>query len=236
MAATTTRRKARESPVQGGPLVVVDPTAKPEKTSYAQLLREAEQRGVDVAELHEGGDFVEIDHAASDHWADAIAFAGVDETQAKAVTVASGRELPYTCIPTGRDDYFARDLGVAPDDGLDALDDYSEYYVDLVEVNGVTIPDGGQIMLLYPSANRDEDIFEDPHAFNIQRANNEHIAFGFGPHVCIGLALARLEMKHFLGEFAARVGRVELTQPTTWVKNNFLGGPKSMRVKCAFIT
>jgi diacylglycerol kinase family enzyme len=138
MTATTTRRKARESPVQGGPLVVVDPTAKAEKTTYAQLLREAEQRGVDVAELHEDGDFEEIDRAASDHWADAIAFAGVDETQAKAVTVASGRELPYTCIPTGRDDYFARDLGVAPDDALDALDDYSEYYVDLAEVNGVT--------------------------------------------------------------------------------------------------
>jgi diacylglycerol kinase family enzyme len=138
MTATTTRRKARESPVQGGPLVVVDPTAKAEKTTYAQLLRETEQRGVDVAELHEDGDFEEIDRAASDHWADAIAFAGVDETQAKAVTVASGRELPYTCIPTGRDDYFARDLGVAPDDALDALDDYSEYYVDLAEVNGVT--------------------------------------------------------------------------------------------------
>jgi cytochrome P450 len=108
--------------------------------------------------------------------------------------------------------------------------------VDDYELRGKKIEAGQSVMMIYPSANRDEDIFEDPHAFNIQRANNEHIAFGFGPHVCIGLALARLEMKHFLGEFAARVGRVELTQPTTWVKNNFLGGPKSMRVKCAFIT
>jgi cytochrome P450 len=107
--------------------------------------------------------------------------------------------------------------------------------VDDYELRGEKIVAGQSVMMIYPSANRDEEIFEDPQAFNIQRANNEHIAFGFGPHVCIGLALARLEMKHFLGEFAARVGRVELTQPMTWVKNNFLGGPKSMRLKCAFV-
>ena len=62
----TATRKAHESPVQGGPLVVVDPTARAGKTNYAQLLREAEQRGVDVAELHEDGDFE--DHACSEAW------------------------------------------------------------------------------------------------------------------------------------------------------------------------
>jgi cytochrome P450 len=108
--------------------------------------------------------------------------------------------------------------------------------VDDYELRGRRIEAGQSVMMIYPSANRDEEIFEDPQVFNIERANNEHIAFGFGPHVCMGLALARLEMKHFLGEFAARVERVELTRPTTWVKNNFLGGPKSMRVKCAFVT
>jgi cytochrome P450 len=107
--------------------------------------------------------------------------------------------------------------------------------VDDCEIRGKKIEAGQSVMMIYPSANRDEDIFEDPQAFNIQRVNNEHIAFGFGPHVCIGLALARLEMKHFLAEFASRIGRVELTQPATCVKNNFLGGPKSMRVKCAFV-
>jgi diacylglycerol kinase family enzyme len=138
MAADTTTTNARESPVRRGPLVVVDPSARARKTTYVQLLREVEQRGFDVAELPSDGDFQDIDRAASDHHADAIAFAGVDETQAKAVTVASGRDLPYTCLPTGHDDCFARDLGVAPDHALDALEDYSEYYVDLAEVNGVT--------------------------------------------------------------------------------------------------
>jgi cytochrome P450 len=104
------------------------------------------------------------------------------------------------------------------------------------ELRGKQIKAGQSVMMIYPSANRDEEVFENSQAFDVQRANNGHVAFGFGPHVCIGLALARLEMKHFLGEFAARIGRVELTQPTTWVKNNFLGGPKSMRVRCAVVT
>ena len=103
------------------------------------------------------------------------------------------------------------------------------------ELRGRQIRAGQSVMMIYPSANRDEEVFEDPQAFNIERANSEHIAFGFGPHVCIGLALARLEMKHFLKEFVTRIRHVELTEPTTWVKNNFLGGPKRMNVKCAFV-
>ena len=66
------------------------------------------------------------------------------------------------------------------------------------------------------------------------RGNNEHIAFGFDPHVCIGLALARLEMKHFIREFVGCVERVELAEPATWINNNFLGGPKDMKIRCAF--
>jgi len=102
------------------------------------------------------------------------------------------------------------------------------------ELRGRKIKAGQSLMMIYPSANRDEEVFEDSQAFNIKRANNEHIAFGFGPHVCIGLALARLEMKHFLKEFAARIWQIELAQPATWVKNNFLGGPKSMKIRCTF--
>jgi cytochrome P450 len=102
------------------------------------------------------------------------------------------------------------------------------------ELRGKQIKAGQSVMMLYPSANRDEEVFEASQEFNIQRSNKSHIAFGFGPHVCIGLALARLEMKHFLKEFTARISKVELTKPTTWVKNNFLGGPKSMGIKCSF--
>jgi cytochrome P450 len=102
------------------------------------------------------------------------------------------------------------------------------------ELRGKWIEAGQSVMMIYPSANRDEEVFEHPQEFNIERTNNQHIAFGFGPHVCIGLALARLEMRHVLKEFSNRIKNVELTEPTTWVKNNFLGGPKRMKMRCAF--
>jgi cytochrome P450 len=103
------------------------------------------------------------------------------------------------------------------------------------ELRGKWIKAGQSVMMIYPSANLDEEVFEHPQEFNIERTNNAHIAFGFGPHVCISLALARLEMTHFLKEFSNRIKNVEQTEPTTWVKNNFLGGPKRMKVKCAFV-
>ena len=54
---------------------------------------------------------------------------------------------------------------------------------------------GDRIVLLYPSANRDEAVFVDPFRFDITRNPNPHLAFGFGPHVCIGQSLARLELE-----------------------------------------
>ena len=50
-------------------------------------------------------------------------------------------------------------------------------------------------MLFYPSANRDEDVFDDPHRFDIRRSPNPHLAFGFGTHFCLGASLARLELR-----------------------------------------
>ena len=102
------------------------------------------------------------------------------------------------------------------------------------ELRGKRIEAGQSVMMIYPAANRDEEVFEHPQEFFIERTNNEHIAFGFGPHVCIRPALVQLEMRHFLKEFSNGIGNVELTEPTTWVKNNFLGGPKRMKLKCVF--
>jgi diacylglycerol kinase family enzyme len=106
-----------------------------------ELCRQAQSRGWRVVELGAGDDYPEIDSAAVEHGADLVAFAGTDRSQSKATVVAAGRELPYVCIPAGRDDLFARDLGIDPDDGFGALvamGNYCEYCVDLAEVNGVT--------------------------------------------------------------------------------------------------
>jgi cytochrome P450 family 142 subfamily A polypeptide 1 len=64
-----------------------------------------------------------------------------------------------------------------------------------VELRGQTIREGQKLLLLYPSANRDAAQFPDPMTFDIERTPNDHVAFGFGPHFCLGAALARLELK-----------------------------------------
>jgi diacylglycerol kinase family enzyme len=105
-----------------------------------ELCREAERRGWTLVRLRAGDDYPEIDGAADELHADVVAFAGADRAQSKAASVASGRELPFACVPAGLNSVFAREVGVDPSDGVRALaglDDYCEYSVDLAEVNGV---------------------------------------------------------------------------------------------------
>ena len=76
-----------------------------------------------------------------------------------------------------------------------------------VEVHGVTIPAGEQVALYFASANRDEDVFEDPFEFRVDRKPNPHLAFGFGEHFCMGAHLARVEIEvvyeHLLDRLAS---------------------------------
>ncbi|MDX3852714.1 cytochrome P450 [Streptomyces sp. AK02-01A] len=65
------------------------------------------------------------------------------------------------------------------------------------ELRGVTIRKGDALLLSYPSANRDEDLFEDPFLFAVARTPNRHLAFGFGVHYCLGAALAKMKTNAF---------------------------------------
>jgi cytochrome P450 family 142 subfamily A polypeptide 1 len=82
-----------------------------------------------------------------------------------------------------------------------------------VEVRGVTIPEGSQVLMCYISANRDEDVFHEPFRFDVTRDPNPHIAFGWGPHLCLGAALARLEIRTILTELLSRVTDLRLAEP-----------------------
>ncbi|MEO8548617.1 MAG: cytochrome P450, partial [Kofleriaceae bacterium] len=69
-----------------------------------------------------------------------------------------------------------------------------------VELGGASIKEGDKVVVYFPSANRDEAVFADPDRFDIRRSPNDHLAFGYGTHFCLGAPLARLETKHVLRE------------------------------------
>ena len=73
------------------------------------------------------------------------------------------------------------------------------------ELRGRTLNEGDVLLNLYPSANRDADVFDDPHAFRVDRAPNLHLAFGTGPHFCLGANLARTEIRILLEELFTRL-------------------------------
>ena len=73
------------------------------------------------------------------------------------------------------------------------------------ELHGRTIRAGDEILLMYPSANRDETVFDDPDRFDVTRVHNNHVAFGFGTHFCLGSSLARIELRVMFEELLRRI-------------------------------
>jgi cytochrome P450 len=79
-----------------------------------------------------------------------------------------------------------------------------------VELGGKNVRAGEHMVMFYPSANRDAAVFEDPYRFDIERSPNRHLAFGTGPHVCLGMHLARLELRVMFEHFLRRVEKIEV--------------------------
>jgi cytochrome P450 family 142 subfamily A polypeptide 1 len=98
---------------------------------------------------------------------------------------------------------------------------------------GEELREGDQLMLFYPSANRDDSAFEDPYRFDVRRHPNPQIAFGFGPHFCLGASLARLELKVMFSRLMARLPDIQLatTDPLPYRSSNFIVGPEAMPVR-----
>lgn len=94
-----------------------------------------------------------------------------------------------------------------------------------------TIRKGNLLYISYLSANRDEEEFEDPFTFKLDRAPNRHVGFGFGGHVCLGQHLARLEIRTFWQTLLPRLKRVELTGPVKLTESEFVCGPKSVPIR-----
>ncbi|MEE9280073.1 MAG: cytochrome P450 [Myxococcota bacterium] len=100
-----------------------------------------------------------------------------------------------------------------------------------VEIRGQKVREGEAFCLFYPSANRDEDVFEEPYSFKVDRDPNPHLAFGIGEHFCLGANVARLELTVMFRQLAARLQEVELAGPVERLRSGFLGGIKHMPIR-----
>ena len=98
-------------------------------------------------------------------------------------------------------------------------------------VRGQKIRAGESVCLFYPSASRDEDVFDDPFKFDIGRNPNPHLSFGIGEHFCLGANLARLELSVIFAQLAKRLEHAELAGPVERLRSSFVGGIKHMPIR-----
>jgi cytochrome P450 len=98
-------------------------------------------------------------------------------------------------------------------------------------IRGVPIAAGDSVLLSYASANRDEDIFDDPFRFDVSRDPNKHNAFGYGVHFCLGAALARMEVNSFFSELVPRLRSIELAGDPQHIATIFVGGLKHLPIR-----
>lgn len=98
-------------------------------------------------------------------------------------------------------------------------------------VAGKAVKAGDLLLLSFPSGSFDEAIYEDPFTFRIDRRPNRHLAFGTGPHVCLGQYLARFELASFFRELLDKVEHIELAGTPRFVEGSFVGGVKHLPVR-----
>jgi cytochrome P450 len=98
-------------------------------------------------------------------------------------------------------------------------------------VGDTAIAAGDKVVMYFGAANRDPAKFDNPDALDLARTPNEHIAFGGGPHVCLGQHLARIEIDAILGEVLTRMDDLEIVGEPEWLASTFISGPKSMPVR-----
>ena len=109
---------------------------------------------------------------------------------------------------------------------------FSRYIATEVNLDGSVLPAGSRTILFYGAANRDERKYPDPDRFDVRRRPGDHLGFGTGPHACVGMNLARIEMLALFTALAKRVRRFTILEEER-VLNNILRGFKTLRVSVA---
>jgi len=96
---------------------------------------------------------------------------------------------------------------------------------------GQQIKEGSKVVMYFGSANRDPDKFDQPDALDLSRTPNEHIAFGTGPHGCLGQHIARIEIDAILTEVLTRMADLQIVGAPKWFASNFISGPTHLPVR-----
>ena len=99
------------------------------------------------------------------------------------------------------------------------------------ELAGQSIKAGDKVVMYFGSANRDPAVFDQPDQLNLSRIDNQQIAFGTGPHGCLGQHIARIEIDAMLHEVLTRMTDFRLAAPVEWLASNFISGPKAMPIR-----
>ncbi len=99
------------------------------------------------------------------------------------------------------------------------------------EIAGQAIRENDKVVMFYPAGNRDEDVFENSNAFDVTRDPNPHLAFGWGPHFCLGASLARAEIRGIFSELLKRVPDIEVCGPVRRLRSSTVNSLKSMPVR-----
>ena len=99
------------------------------------------------------------------------------------------------------------------------------------EIRGRKIRKGDHLGLFYPSANRDEEVFDRPFEFDVTRSPNRHLAFGIGEHFCAGAHVARLELEMAFKYLVPRIEEIELAGPVARLRSQLVGGVKHLPIR-----
>ena len=101
------------------------------------------------------------------------------------------------------------------------------------QLAGQDIRQGESVVMVYASANRDEEVFDEPHAFRVDRMPNEHLALGFDPHYCLGANLAKMEIRITLGRILQRLPGIRLAEGAApvFTPSALIDGIESMAVE-----
>ncbi len=112
---------------------------------------------------------------------------------------------------------------------------FLRYATQDAEVGGVAIPEGGRVLLSYPSANRDEDVFANAMTFDINRTDaDRQLSFGAGVHFCLGAHFARREIRTMLGKLSEQLASIEAAGEPSYSESHFVSGVKHLPITYRF--